>query len=296
MFAKFDRDGNGLIDRDEFRAVARTMRASSRRREVLSVATASFGSVFVASGSSTFQFAQKRFRSAYLEEYAEAAQAEMFPTAMLSGDLDRAVARVLRSRGFAPENTLFGHSVCADEVNNRREQLLPLMVNRWQEGEISEISAHFVFFVSLLKISIALVLGFYSSTPALRLEYMPVVPIMIFQQQQQQQQTNKRTNERTNKVSPSAVSAGCPSLANPASGPTSTTSPITAISSCCSHRTSGSTRSVVSVPSSETGSRRFRQRAAPRSGPTRSSKRRTRRGRTRYWSWRPTTPRSTIRN
>ena len=152
MFAKFDRDGNGLIDRDEFRAVARTMRASSRRREVLSVATASFGSVFVASGSSTFQFAQKRFRSAYLEEYAEAAQAEMFPTAMLSGDLDRAVARVLRSRGFAPENTLFGHSVCADEVNNRREQLLPLMVNRWQEGEISEISAHFVLFVSLLKI------------------------------------------------------------------------------------------------------------------------------------------------
>ena len=135
MFAKFDTDCNGLIDRDEFRAVAKTMRASSRRREILSVATASFGSIFVASGSNTFQFAQKRFRSAYLEEYAESAQAEMFPTAMLSGDLDGAVARVLRNRGFTPENTLFGHSVCADEVNNRKEQLLPLMVNRWQEGE-----------------------------------------------------------------------------------------------------------------------------------------------------------------
>ena len=135
MFAKFDTDCNGLIDRDEFRAVAKTMRASSRRREILSVATASFGSIFVASGSNTFQFAQKRFRSAYLEEYAESAQAEMFPTAMLSGDLDGAVARVLRDRGFTPENTLFGHSVCADEVNNRKEQLLPLMVNRWQEGE-----------------------------------------------------------------------------------------------------------------------------------------------------------------
>ena len=137
MFAKFDADGNGLIDRVEFRAVARTMRASSRRREILSVATASFGSLFVASGSNTFQFAQKRFRSAYLEEYAESAQEELFPTAMLSGDLDKAVARVLRSRGFTPENTLFGHSVCSDEVNNRREQLLPLMVNRWQEGEIN---------------------------------------------------------------------------------------------------------------------------------------------------------------
>ena len=32
MFAKFDAHGNRLIDRVEFRAVARTMRASSCRR------------------------------------------------------------------------------------------------------------------------------------------------------------------------------------------------------------------------------------------------------------------------
>jgi hypothetical protein len=137
MFARFDSDGNGLIDRREFRAVAREMRASSRRREVLSVATASFGSIFVARGSSTFQFAQKRLRRAYLEEAAESSQRELFPTAMLSCDLDGAVAGVLRGRGFTPRNTLFGHSVCADEANNRREQLVPLMVNRWQEGERS---------------------------------------------------------------------------------------------------------------------------------------------------------------
>jgi len=29
---------------------------------------------------------------------------------------------------------LFGHSVCSDEINNRREQLTPLMVDRWKEG------------------------------------------------------------------------------------------------------------------------------------------------------------------
>lgn len=98
------------------------------------MATATFGSLFVASGSDTFQFAQKKLRSGYLEEDAEIAQKELFPTALLSADVDRAVAKVLKPRGFTPENTLFGHSVCADEVNNRKEQLIPLMENRWQEG------------------------------------------------------------------------------------------------------------------------------------------------------------------
>lgn len=134
IFAKYDTDGNGQIDRDEFRDVVEKMRASSRRREVLSVASAAFGSVFVASGSNTFQFAQKRLRSGYLEEGAEEAQNRLFPTAILSADADRAIARALKPCSFTPENTLFGHSVCADEVNNRKEQLIPLMVNRWQEG------------------------------------------------------------------------------------------------------------------------------------------------------------------
>mmetsp|Transcript_32964 Transcript_32964/g.79749 ORF Transcript_32964/g.79749 Transcript_32964/m.79749 type:complete len:405 (+) Transcript_32964:112-1326(+) len=134
LFAKYDTDGNKMIDIDEFRSVVLRMKSSSRRREVLSVAAATFGSIFVASGSDTFQFAQKRLRSGYLEEAAEEAQKQFFPTAMLSSDIDSAVARVLKTRGFTPENTLFGHSVCADEVNNRKEQLIPLMVNRWQEG------------------------------------------------------------------------------------------------------------------------------------------------------------------
>ena len=111
------------------------MAASARRREILSVATATFGSIFVATGSNTFQTFQRTFRSQYIEESAEVAMNELFPTSLLSADIDNIVAQVLSKRGFTPENTLFGHSICADEVNNRKEQLIPLMVNRWQEGE-----------------------------------------------------------------------------------------------------------------------------------------------------------------
>ena len=125
---------SGYIDKQEFRAVAKKMKSSSRRREVISVATAALGSIFVATGSNTFQYGQKLLRTRYLEEFAEDAQNELFPTAMLSSDIDAGIARVLKGRGFTPENTLFGHSICADEVNNRKEQLVPLMLNRWQEG------------------------------------------------------------------------------------------------------------------------------------------------------------------
>ena len=34
MFTKYDKDGNGYIDKEEFRAVAEKMKSSSRRREV----------------------------------------------------------------------------------------------------------------------------------------------------------------------------------------------------------------------------------------------------------------------
>ena len=134
LFDRFDTDKNGSIDREEFRAVAKKMKVDSTRRELISVATASFGSIFVATSSNTFQFGQKKFRSQYLEQAAEETQDALFPTAMLSSEVDRTVAKVLAQRGFTPANTLFGHSVCSDEINNRKEQLIPLMVNRWQEG------------------------------------------------------------------------------------------------------------------------------------------------------------------
>lgn len=70
----------------------------------------------------------------YIEEKAEEAQNLAFPTALLSGDLDEKVASTLYKRGFTPENTILAHSVCSDEVNNKDEQLVALMVSRWQEG------------------------------------------------------------------------------------------------------------------------------------------------------------------
>ena len=134
LFNKYDADSNGSINKEEFRAVANKMRASSSRREILSVAAASFGSVFVATGSNTFQWGQKQFRSKYIEQDAEISQQLVFPTAILSGDADRAIAGTLRERGFTPQNTLFAHSICSDEVNNRSEQLVPLMSKRWGEA------------------------------------------------------------------------------------------------------------------------------------------------------------------
>jgi hypothetical protein len=134
LFNRFDKDSSGFIDRNEFRDVAKKMRVDNSRREVISVATAFASSLFVVTESDTFQFGQKQFRGKYLEEDAEIIQNRLFPTALLSGDTDKAIARTLKKRGFTPENTLFGHSVCSDEINNRKEQLLPLMINRWQEG------------------------------------------------------------------------------------------------------------------------------------------------------------------
>lgn len=134
LFDKYDTDGNGAIDRDEFGSIVENIDASSRRREFISVLTAGFGSLFVASESETFQFAQKRFRSRYIEEFAESTQNELFPTAMISSDVDRSIFRVLKARGFTPKNTLFAHSICADEVNMRKEQLIDLMSTRWEEA------------------------------------------------------------------------------------------------------------------------------------------------------------------
>lgn len=134
LFNRFDKDNSGFIDRNEFRDVAKKMRVDNSRREVISVATAFASSLFVVTESDTFQFGQKQLRGKYLEEDAEIKQNLLFPTALLSGDTDKAIARTLKKRGFTPENTLFGHSVCSDEINNRKEQLLPLMINRWQEG------------------------------------------------------------------------------------------------------------------------------------------------------------------
>ena len=55
LFAKFDVDNNGTIDKEEFRAIAKKMRVDSSRREIISVATAVCGSFAVATSSDTLQ-------------------------------------------------------------------------------------------------------------------------------------------------------------------------------------------------------------------------------------------------
>ena len=54
MFNFYDADGNGQIDKEEFRQVVKKMNSSSRRREIISVAAATFGSLVSHSSSCSF--------------------------------------------------------------------------------------------------------------------------------------------------------------------------------------------------------------------------------------------------
>jgi hypothetical protein len=134
LFAKYDKDNSGAIDKSEFKDLERDIRADTDRRKVLQLASAVVGSLVVADKSSEFLWAQKTFRPLYAEKKAEAAQAKIFPTALLSGDVDAAVAKTLAKRGFTASNTLYGYSVCSDEVNFKDQQLVSLMTSRWGEG------------------------------------------------------------------------------------------------------------------------------------------------------------------
>ena len=139
MFKKYDDDGSGSIDKGEFRAIAKEIQADATRRSLFSVAAAAIGATIVADYSQEYQWAQKSFRALYIEPKAEETQNKAFPTALLSGDLDDAIAKTLGGRGFTPANTIFAHSVCSDEVNNKDEQLVALMVNRWQVSVIKRL-------------------------------------------------------------------------------------------------------------------------------------------------------------
>lgn len=134
LFKQYDADDSGSIDKFEFGMIAQDIFADQRRRTVLACFGAATAAVIVSRYSEEYLWLQKTFRSLYLEPEAEKAQREAFPTALLSDALDEAVARTLAARGYTPANTLFGHSVCSDEVNNKDEQLVSLMVKRWQEG------------------------------------------------------------------------------------------------------------------------------------------------------------------
>jgi len=134
LFRRFDVNEGGSIDKFEFAALAEEIENQYKRRNVLVGFAAAAGALVIDKYDFEYAFAQKKLRGLYIEPKAEEAQNKLFPTAMLSSDLDAAIARTLGERGFTAANTLFGHSVCSDEVNNKNEQLVALMVSRWQEG------------------------------------------------------------------------------------------------------------------------------------------------------------------
>jgi len=134
LFQRFDIDEGGTIDKFEFAALAEEVEQNYKRRTLLTAAAAAVGAVIVAKYNTEYAFAQKTFRGFYIEKQAEAAQRRFFPGAMLSSDVDDAIRHTLGARGYTPANTLYGHSVCSDEVNAKAEQLVNLMVSRWGEG------------------------------------------------------------------------------------------------------------------------------------------------------------------
>ena len=67
LFARFDVDKSGAIDKEEFKDVVRKINVDARRREIISVATAALGGLGVASASNAFLFGQKKLRKNYLE-------------------------------------------------------------------------------------------------------------------------------------------------------------------------------------------------------------------------------------
>ena len=134
LFQSYDDNDSGIIDKFKFKAIASDILQDQQRRTLIACAASAAAATIVAKFSDEYLWAQKNFRGFYLEQKAEAAQRASFPTALLSSDLDAAVARTLATRGYSPDNTLFAHSVCSDEVNNKNEELVALMVSRWHEG------------------------------------------------------------------------------------------------------------------------------------------------------------------
>ena len=134
LFRTYDADNSGSVDKFEFAQFAANRDLLARRRTVLFVALSTIAAFGVSRYDDEYAWAQKTFRGIYVDPKAEAAQNKYFPTALLSSDLDAKVASTLYRRGFTPANTLFAHSVCSDEVNQNAEELVNLMVSRWQEG------------------------------------------------------------------------------------------------------------------------------------------------------------------
>ena len=65
---------------------------------------------------------------------AMGAELKYFPGSMTSADLDQLIGDALDERGYHKGNTLFAHSVCSDEVNFNRKEIIDLQRRRWGES------------------------------------------------------------------------------------------------------------------------------------------------------------------
>ena len=54
-----------------------------------------------------------------------------FPGALPSSTLHEAVSEILEAEGLTPENTLYGQSLCSDEINNEAGGTGNLMMEHW---------------------------------------------------------------------------------------------------------------------------------------------------------------------
>lgn len=57
-----------------------------------------------------------------------------FPHALPDGAVIPSIRRFLKPLGILPENTIYGESVCSDEINHKRESLTALMSRYWASG------------------------------------------------------------------------------------------------------------------------------------------------------------------
>jgi len=64
----------------------------------------------------------------------EGVRLKYFPGAKSSSAIDAAVWKSLSARGYNKDNTLFGMSVCSDEVNFVENEVIDLMKKRWGES------------------------------------------------------------------------------------------------------------------------------------------------------------------
>jgi Ca2+-binding EF-hand superfamily protein len=80
LFAKYDEDKSGAIDKIEFKQIAREIQENNQRRTILAGAAAAVGALVVAKYDVEYALAQKLLRFTYVEPLAENSMSRYFPT------------------------------------------------------------------------------------------------------------------------------------------------------------------------------------------------------------------------